>query len=164
MSSIQYGVYLLRIFVIMILRRTGFTLVELMIVIAIIGTLVVAMFPQMTAYYARGRDVQRLSDIKSMSSKFQDYSRIYGVYPNNTDAPGTTTSRCISDIRSWTNASSLKDKQFAQLGGTGALHNDPKAANPNIGLCLIPGSYFYAQLSSTTSYGVLAARMERQTT
>lgn len=69
----------------MILRRTGFTLVELMIVIAIIGILVVAITPQLTAYYARGRDVERLSDIKSMSSKFQDYNRVYGVYPSNTD-------------------------------------------------------------------------------
>jgi prepilin-type N-terminal cleavage/methylation domain-containing protein len=69
----------------MTLRPRGFTLVELIIVIAIIAILVAAIVPQMTAYYARGRDVERLSDIKSMSSKFQDYNRVYGVYPSNTD-------------------------------------------------------------------------------
>ena len=31
-------------------------------------------------------------------------------------------------------------------------------------MCANPGSYFYAQLLSNISYGVLAARMERQTT
>ena len=149
----------------MTLRRTGFTFVELMIVIAIIAILVVAIAPQMTAYYARSRDVERLSDIKSISSKFQDYSRIYGIYPNNTDAPGLVTSYCLSDIRTWSDAvPQIRDKQFTQLGGIIALPNDAKAANPSIGSCLIPGSYFYAQLQSSTSYGVLAARMERQTT
>ncbi len=123
----------------MTLPRTGFTFVEIMIVIAIIGILVAAIAPQMTAYYARGRDVERLSDIKTMSSKFQDYSRVYGVYPSNVDTLGTTTSYCISDIRSWTDAlPQIRDKQFSQLGGTGALHNDAKAGNPNIGVCLKP--------------------------
>jgi type II secretory pathway pseudopilin PulG len=136
-----------------------------MIVIAIIGILVVAIVPQMTAYYARGRDVERLSDIKTISSKFQDYNRTYGVYPSNTDAPGLITSYCLSDIRTWTDAVlQIRDKQFTQLGGLSVLHNDAKAANPSIGACLTPGSYFYAQLQKETSYGVLAARMERQTT
>jgi hypothetical protein len=100
-----------------------------------------------------------------MSSKFQDYNRVYGVYPSNTDTLWTTTSYCLSDIRSWTDAlPQIRDKQFSQLGGTGAIHNDAKAGNPSIGVCLKPGSYFYAQLLGNTSYGVLAARMERQTT
>ncbi len=149
----------------MLFRRTWFTFVELMIVMAIIAILVVAITPQLTAYYARGRDVERLSDIKLISSKLQDYNRIYGIYPSNTDTLGTTTSYCISDIRSWTDAlPQIRDKQFTQLGGTGILHNDSKAANPSIGACTKPGSYFYAQLTKETSYGVIAARMERQTT
>lgn len=38
------------------------------------------------------------------------------------------------------------------------------ANNINIGLCNQTGSYLYARLQKETSYGVLAARMERQTT
>jgi prepilin-type N-terminal cleavage/methylation domain-containing protein len=149
----------------MLFRRTGFTLVELMVVMSILGILIAAIAPKFTAYLERGRDVQRLSDIKSMSAKFQDYNRIYGTYPSNIDASALITSRCISDIRTWTSAvAQIRDKQFAQLGGTGSLRSDPKSTNPSIGICTRPGSYFYAQLTSTTSYGVLAARMERQTT
>jgi prepilin-type N-terminal cleavage/methylation domain-containing protein len=59
----------------MIYRRTGFTLVELMIVIAIIGLLAGVLYPQMSGYLARGRDVRRISDIKSLSTVFQNYAR-----------------------------------------------------------------------------------------
>ena len=81
------------------LRTLGFTLVELMIVIAIIAIIAAAIYPAMSGYYARGRDTARLSDIKSLSANFQSYSRTYTTYPNNTNTLGTTTSYCVSDMR-----------------------------------------------------------------
>ena len=107
----------------MILRRTGFTLVELMIVVAIVSIIAAAIYPAMSGYYARGRDVGRISDIKDISARFQDYTRTHNMYPSNTNAPGLITSYCISDIRTWTDAvPQIRDKQFSQLGGTGTLH------------------------------------------
>ena len=41
--------------------RRGFTLVELMIVMVVIGILSVALFPQVTSYIARGRDTERIA-------------------------------------------------------------------------------------------------------
>lgn len=70
----------------MLFRRTGFTLVELMIVVGIIALLAGILFPQMSAYYARGRDVARISDIKALSANFQNYSRTNSTYPSNYDA------------------------------------------------------------------------------
>ena len=54
----------------------GFTLVELMIVIAIIGVLAAALFPAMTGYLARSRDTARVSHvgqiITALGTLFQD--------------------------------------------------------------------------------------------
>ncbi len=50
------------------LTPRGFTLVELMIVIAIIGILAAALFPSLTSYLARGRDTSRAAGIKEIST------------------------------------------------------------------------------------------------
>ena len=44
----------------------GFTLIELMVVIAIIGILVAIAFPQLAAYRNRGFNVTSMSDLKNM--------------------------------------------------------------------------------------------------
>ena len=116
----------------MTLHRTGFTLVELMIVIAIVGIIAAAIYPAMSGYYARGRDVGRISDIKDISARFQDYTRTNSSYPSNISKDGDI-SYCVSTIRGWTDAvAGFRDKQFSQLGGTGALHSDPSLSNQSI--------------------------------
>ena len=51
----------------------GFTLVELMIVIAIIGILAAALFPSLTSYLKRGRDTARSSGVKEISTAVAAY-------------------------------------------------------------------------------------------
>jgi prepilin-type N-terminal cleavage/methylation domain-containing protein len=116
----------------MIFRRTGFTLVELMIVVAIVSIIAAAIYPAMSGYYARGRDVGRISDIKDISARFQEYTRTNSIYPSNISKDGDT-SYCVSTIRGWVDAvAGFRDKQFSQLGGTGALHSDPALSNTSI--------------------------------
>ena len=55
------------------LSPKGFTLVELMIVIAIIGILAAALFPSLTSYLARGRDTSRVAGIKEIVTAFAGY-------------------------------------------------------------------------------------------
>jgi prepilin-type N-terminal cleavage/methylation domain-containing protein len=46
--------------------KKGFTLIELMVVIAIIGILVAIAFPQLAAYRNRGFNATSMSDLKNM--------------------------------------------------------------------------------------------------
>jgi prepilin-type N-terminal cleavage/methylation domain-containing protein len=55
------------------LTTRGFTLVELMIVIAIIGILAAALFPSLTSYLAKGRDTARASNIKEIVTALSTY-------------------------------------------------------------------------------------------
>lgn len=57
----------------MIFNRIGFTLVEIMIVMVVIGMLSVALFPQVTGYIARWRDTERISGIKQISIAVSAY-------------------------------------------------------------------------------------------
>jgi type IV pilus assembly protein PilA len=62
-------------------NRTGFTLIELMIAIAIIGILVSIAIPQFTAYKVKGYNAASKSDLKNAYTVAQAYF---------TDNPGAT--------------------------------------------------------------------------
>ena len=78
------------------LSPKGFTLVELMIVIAIIGILAVALFPSLTAYYARGRDAERLADVKEIATAHVAFLTDRLILPIPLSAAASGSAMCVN--------------------------------------------------------------------
>lgn len=60
----------------------GFTLIELMIVIAIIGILAAIAIPQFTKYRARAQNSQALSDMRNLKTDLEGFYAERQEYPN----------------------------------------------------------------------------------
>jgi type II secretion system protein G len=108
------------IFMIVSMSKKAFTLVELMIVIAIIGILAAALFPSMTSYLARGRDTARIADIKKIQWALDMYFIDMGKYPSS-DGHGFTN---VEPNASWVNSS--------HSGSWKYLHNQIRTYLPKI--------------------------------
>lgn len=63
------------------LRKFGFTLVELLVVMAIIGILAALVVGNFRNTQIKGRDAQRKSDLKQLASAMELYFNDYGRYP-----------------------------------------------------------------------------------
>jgi type II secretion system protein G len=63
-------------------KQGGFTLLELLIVIVIIGILAVLIVPNLTAGPQRARDSQRKSDLRNVKTALETYFNDSNAYPN----------------------------------------------------------------------------------
>lgn len=71
--------------------KKGFTLIELIIVIAIIGVLTALIMPNFMAGRIRARDTAKKSDLRSLKQALQMYYNDYQVYPHvGANTYGTT--------------------------------------------------------------------------
>ncbi|MFP3871215.1 MAG: type IV pilin protein [Syntrophobacteria bacterium] len=64
------------------LNQKGFTLIELMIVIAIIGILAAIAIPQFAAYRIRSYNSAAQSDLRNVKTTLEAFYADYQVYPN----------------------------------------------------------------------------------
>ncbi len=66
------------------MRKAGFTLIELLVVISLIGILATLVTANLTAGRARGRDVARKSDLRSVGTSLRLYYNDKGTFPVST--------------------------------------------------------------------------------
>jgi len=64
-------------------NKKGFTLIELMIVIAIIGILAAIAIPQFAKYRSKAYNASALSDLKNVRTEVEAYYADHDNYPAN---------------------------------------------------------------------------------
>ena len=66
-------------------RNQGFTIVELLIVIVVIGILALLVITTYSGIQAKARNSKRASDVKSLQTQIEAYFSQNGYYPSRTD-------------------------------------------------------------------------------
>jgi len=95
-------------------KNKGFTLVEILIVVAIIGLLASIILVGLSSFRARGRDARRIADLHQVQNALELYFIKNGSYP--TTAP-------------WTGVGSLTDTLKGAGIGVNAVPNDPNSGS-----------------------------------
>lgn len=134
-------------------NNLGFTLVELLVVMAIMGILAVITLANFSTSQAKGRDAQRKSDLKQVSIALEAYYADHGAYPVGTagkimacdDSGGDCTTASYPTACNWTGTAS---RQFCDQSNTvymKELPNDPTSSR----------QYYYVS-EDGKSYGLYA--------
>lgn len=77
-------------------KYRGLTVIELLVVVAIIGLLIVTLFAGIRTHLVRAHDAERKTDIKKISQALEQYYNDHGGYPANLDNSGAANSPRIS--------------------------------------------------------------------
>ena len=71
----------LMVWTVLVVGKKGFSLVELIVVIAIISTLTAVLLPNLLGSRERARDTQKIDDLNSLKNALRLYYNDKGVYP-----------------------------------------------------------------------------------
>jgi general secretion pathway protein G len=114
-------------------NQKGFTLIEILIVVAIIAILASVVLVGLGPTQQKGRDARRLSDLREIQNGLELYYNANGSYPD-----GNSTQEPVSTMYS-NNAS-----QFTSAGISQAFPGDPTGS----------GNFQYEYYSNGTSYAI----------
>ena len=126
-------------------KTKGFTLIEILVVISIVGLLSSVFLVGLSGFRSRGRDARRLADLKSVQQGLEIYYTRCNFYPGTTNcAAGTNPTSWADTGESVTNVLT----GTSNLGIT-KVPNDPLAGN----------DYLYGVTTGGQGY-VIGAKLE----
>lgn len=98
-------------------KQKGFTLVELLIVIIIIGILATLVIVTFTGVQQKARDSKRKTDLDALKTQLEAYYAQNGYYPTYTHFSDTSTGGWVATNMKGLDPNAEKDPKFT---GTGA--------------------------------------------
>ena len=122
------------------MNHKGFTLIELMIVVAIIGILAAVAIPQYQNYVARVQVAEGLSLVSGIKTAIAEYYSTHGTFPPGSDV---ATNHTVLGIAEYTDLTgNYVDKIEVKGDGRAQIFfkNETKSANIN---SLIAGKTFF---------------------
>lgn len=105
-------------------KQQGFTIVELLIVIVVIGILAGLVITTFNGIQQKGRDTERETDVKALHSQIEAYWAQKGYYPSLTDMNARGAGEFVA-----TNLKGLDAEAFKDPKGTDNLLDAATAAD-----------------------------------
>lgn len=124
----------------------GFTLIELMIVIVILGILMGTILPRLTGAQGRARDTARRADLNNISQALEVYYNDEGEYPDAVSVSKTLdttgyTSNCLDPADTNASNAAYKLGQYMKGGRIPAPASKSLLSNGCVGM------YYYVPLT-----------------
>lgn len=146
-------------------EQRGFTIVELLVVIVVIGILAAITVVAYNGIQQRARDAQRLSDIKTITQALELYYLDKGEYPAGSGSTTINSSWSTTADNSWSNLEAALQPYISKLPtdpvnskGTTTAHDPTQASNssmraysyysntPGFSYCGVTGRHMYVLL------------------
>lgn len=119
----------------LLFKKIGFTLVEMMIVIAIIGVLAASLFPAYSGYQQRARDAHRITSVSTITRALQLH------FNDKEEYPASTINGCLDEVTlvKYNDGTIPRDAVIGYNNGCGP--NGSFGYGRSTGFVLIPDAY-----------------------